>query len=508
MHLESSKVVELVDEETSPSLPKHLFYGLIILCLGIALYFRLHLLALRPLHNDEGVNFFFIQNIVEKGYYEYSHLNYHGPAYFYLTLLFYKLVGDSEQGLRASAVLCGCLTFLIPLLVRKREGDRYVVISIFLLSIATIHTYSSRYAIHETLFLLSSLAVGFSFFRWWLGGEVRWIYLGCVSLAVLIATKETFIISLFSIFIGALALALPEGLQQFVARVTTLKRQWYHLLIASVLICVLVLALFTGSFQWADGVNEMVAAIPQWMGRTDGAKGDTGHFKPFWYYTTLIWKFEPWLFAVFFFPVLYLILWPEKTTALIFGKSWAYIRFLTGWTLSAYLVYSFLNYKTPWLIINFSVPAALATAWWLAVLWKDGEFTHLVSVTFLGLVLGLGTHYNSYYNFVENVGEKNPLAYVHTRAGMLNFVNDLIAYRKTHPGARLLIGVDGYWPLPFYIRHFAKDAAYQVTIEPEVYADSYSVILAEKDSAWRDPKWVRRYYRLTDVSETHAYFKK
>ncbi|MCB0340148.1 MAG: hypothetical protein KDD53_11115, partial [Bdellovibrionales bacterium] len=57
-----------------------------MLCIGYLAYvLRTYEIGLRPLHNDEGVNFYFLQEIGRLGYYPYSHENYHGPLYFYFT---------------------------------------------------------------------------------------------------------------------------------------------------------------------------------------------------------------------------------------------------------------------------------------------------------------------------------------------------------------------------------------------------------------------------------------
>ncbi len=76
----------------------------------IATLFRCWMIDTRPLHSDEGVNFLFVQTTNREGYYPYSHVNYHGPLFFYLITWAVNLIGESEFGLRFIAILFGILT--------------------------------------------------------------------------------------------------------------------------------------------------------------------------------------------------------------------------------------------------------------------------------------------------------------------------------------------------------------------------------------------------------------
>jgi len=161
---------------------------------------------LRPFHNDEAVNHFFIKGMEKTGFYKYSHENYHGPTFFYLTYIFVQFFGESELAFRGSAILMGMLLFapLIPL--RKTEGNSFVLLAAALMAISGTLVFYSRYAIHETMFLFATWWLAVSIYLWWRTSKSVHLYTAGVSLAILVATKETFIISLFCLFFATLTL--------------------------------------------------------------------------------------------------------------------------------------------------------------------------------------------------------------------------------------------------------------------------------------------------------------
>ena len=65
-----------------------------ILLLAFAL--RVYALEMKPLHHDEGVNGFFLTNLLRQGRYAYDPQNYHGPTLYYLTLPFVANISAAE----------------------------------------------------------------------------------------------------------------------------------------------------------------------------------------------------------------------------------------------------------------------------------------------------------------------------------------------------------------------------------------------------------------------------
>src|SRR5437762_13922446 len=89
---------------------------------AIAAILRFAWLGLKPLHHDEGVNGFFLTNLVRDGLYKYDPANYHGPTLYYLALPFVKLFGLKTVPIRLSVAIFGVLTVVLVLFLTRYVG--------------------------------------------------------------------------------------------------------------------------------------------------------------------------------------------------------------------------------------------------------------------------------------------------------------------------------------------------------------------------------------------------
>ncbi len=80
------------------------------LILILAVFFRLWTLDVKPPHFDEGINGWFVDQLINNGYYRYDPNNYHGPLYFYILWFFKFLMGRSIWALRVPPVLFSIAT--------------------------------------------------------------------------------------------------------------------------------------------------------------------------------------------------------------------------------------------------------------------------------------------------------------------------------------------------------------------------------------------------------------
>src|SRR5262249_1037618 len=88
-----------------------------------ALLTRFYALDLKPMHHDEGVNGFFLTNLVRQHIYRYDPNNYHGPTLYYLTLPLVSLFGLSDFSLRLCTALFGLATIWLVLSLRRNIGS-------------------------------------------------------------------------------------------------------------------------------------------------------------------------------------------------------------------------------------------------------------------------------------------------------------------------------------------------------------------------------------------------
>jgi uncharacterized protein (TIGR03663 family) len=557
---------------------KKIFVVSFALIVVLSAFLRVYQIDLRPFHNDEGVNHFFIEQMKGLGYYKYSHENYHGPAYFYLTRLCTFLLGEGEFGMRCSAVLMGLLLILLLAALARTEGSLLVILAALFTGLSSSLVFYSRYAIHESLFLFATALCGFSCYLWWKTAKPFYFYSGALGVGLLITTKETFIISLFCIFFATLSLG------NYRKTLGNLWNQRRHLCLALILMTLLIIVVFSGGFQWYGGLREMFLAVPQWIGRNES---DTGHFKPFLYYTHIIigpeltaavnewfdssryyierlfglgvagWikdklsyngyvvdiGTEVYLALALILPCLFMIVHPRRSISFLVSAEGAFFRFISVWAILAFTVYSCVSYKTPWLIINLTFPLILVLTWCLEriccydwgwdsqeskppplpdgmVVWFPKQLIGAVIIVFLA---GSAAQLTYWFNFklpygsqdsfnIRPAGAKknirNPFSYVHSHPGMLELVADIDKFRVDHPDARVLVGVKQYWPLPYYLRNFKNRLGYLVTEDPEKLKNQYQILILDSKVGWAHPDWAKKYYRISDVQETHTYFKR
>lgn len=133
-----------------------------ISCAGvtaIAVFLRFAWLGLRPLHHDEGVNGFFLTNLVRDGIYKYDPANYHGPTLYYLAWPFVQLFGLETLPVRVSVAIFGVGIVVLAFYLRPYIGRLGSIFAALFLALSPGMVYISRYFIHEIVFIFLSLAV-------------------------------------------------------------------------------------------------------------------------------------------------------------------------------------------------------------------------------------------------------------------------------------------------------------------------------------------------------------
>src|SRR5438128_5058688 len=73
--------------------------------IGLAVFLRFFLLGIKPPHFDEGINGWFVDQVMKNGFYRYDQTNYHGPLHFYVLFLSESLFGRNLWALRLPVVL-------------------------------------------------------------------------------------------------------------------------------------------------------------------------------------------------------------------------------------------------------------------------------------------------------------------------------------------------------------------------------------------------------------------
>jgi len=129
----------------------------------VAALLRFYNLDLKPLHHDEGVNGFFLTNLLRSGVFRYDPSNYHGPTLYYFTLpLAYvadKLGRLDTTLIRSVTALFGIATVWLALCLRRQLGMIGALAAAALLAVSPGAVFFSRYYIHEMLFVFFTLGI-------------------------------------------------------------------------------------------------------------------------------------------------------------------------------------------------------------------------------------------------------------------------------------------------------------------------------------------------------------
>src|SRR5882724_4289456 len=85
------------------------------LILALAVFLRFFLLDIKPPHFDEGINGWFVDQMVKTGFYRYDPTNYHGPLHFYILLVCQTLLGRNLWAIRLPVVLASIFSIHLTL---------------------------------------------------------------------------------------------------------------------------------------------------------------------------------------------------------------------------------------------------------------------------------------------------------------------------------------------------------------------------------------------------------
>jgi len=126
---------------------------------ALGTFLRLWDLLIRPVHHDEGVNGWFLTNLIRDNMYKYDPANYHGPSLYYWAYPFVKIFGLQTTAIRGSIVIWGIAMVFLVLYLKPYLGRIGTLLAGFLVAISPGLVFVSRYFIHEIFFVFLSLAM-------------------------------------------------------------------------------------------------------------------------------------------------------------------------------------------------------------------------------------------------------------------------------------------------------------------------------------------------------------
>jgi len=496
-----------------PRFAKPLTTILLILVAGGALVARLPGLSVRPPHGDEANQFIRFQDLWENGRYVYDPHEFHGPTLYYATLPAFWLSGvrdfrdATEADFRIVTVVFGAATLLLMLGVADGLGRLAAVVAAVLCALSPALVFYSRYYIQEPLLLFFTFATIVCGWRLTQasGSRAMWAVLGGLSVGLMHATKETWVIAAFAMA-GGVAMAamwarLVDGAQGQSAAVRLPAKR--ALLLAVAVAAAVAFVFYSSFFTHWEGPWDSIRAFGLYMSRRPGL-----HDHPWdWYLGQLVgWtSFPPYArHDPVCSELLILVLAGLGVIAALMPARWNLVgplaRFIAFYTLIATAVYSAVSYKTPWCMITFLhgmvllAGVGVAAVVRLMPLWpaKALVFAPLV---WLGLPLARQFHRLNFaapYCFDER---RNPYIYAHSHADVLRLAQRMERLAAAHPRGRsmpILFFTHDYWPLPWYLRRFDQvDYGGEIPAGPLPFAgapDGPVIVASADDDAAITPK--------------------
>jgi uncharacterized protein (TIGR03663 family) len=473
----------------------------------ISFLLRSYALEMKPAHFDEGINGNFVYQMWHDGFYRYDPTNFHGPLYFYVLQLAELTFGYGLFGYRFATGLFSLATVVL-MAKHSRFFGRSAIWAAGIYGLSTASIFYSRYAIHESLFVLGEVMFCYGFFLWQQEksrASLIWMNLGFF---IDVTTKETFVIFFATWAIAVLCIRFLERIRPSNQKLMALHPlRGKNLADASSFFCLGLLAvavLFSGFFLNSRGIADFFNAFLHWTQTGVGKK--TGHEKPFFYWCTLMLRYEwPMVAAFAAMPFVAFVRDPRR-------------RLLSVLAFGLWLASSIIPYKTPWLILNILWPLAFVGAFAIdeALLWCRAQSQQdlLRALLLVGGFIVFGHSLTTMYriNFHDFAKIDEPYVYVQSTIDLKNMMDPVHARIADHPEditMRFVPLLRDPWPLPYIMVPYRSVAWGRVDAFREFDDNKHpsDVILVDgADQKTLEGKLVGSYYvmpfRLRDAYES------
>jgi uncharacterized protein (TIGR03663 family) len=513
------------------------------LIIAVAALLRVFLLGIKPPHFDEGINGWFVDQMVKTGYYRYDPTNYHGPLHFYVLFISQTLFGRNLWALRLPVVVVSTVCVWLMLKFEPfigRNVSRWAAVA---MAVSPGFVFYGRYSIHEVWLVFFSMLFVFGLLGLRRFGTPKYLWACGMGITGMILTKETYIIHLTCAAIAAFLCWISIQLLP-VDDSPVARRSWdtADLLTVIAISIALIVFFYSGTFFHWNGVKDLFLAYKAWF--ETGTQGH-GHEKPWDYWLRLSGRYE------------LTVIFGLVTSLFFFRMRNASLRFLAIYGIGTIMAYSIVKYKTPWCIISLVWPilplfGAAATLiplrlrpkeWWAAVgtvtvgagvalafaLAKDYEFIWpflLVGALVLLLmalrdpkilfsaqcaVLAVSLGWCVWLNYFRCTTDTEPYVYVQTYNDIFKLTRPVLALAKRNP---VLYQMTGHlirtssYPLPWVLGDFPRMGYYEHEALPEqMDAD---VLLVQSDrivevegklhnSYYTEPLTIRPYQDTSKV---------
>jgi uncharacterized protein (TIGR03663 family) len=438
------------------------------LILALAAFLRFFLLGIKPPHFDEGINGWFVDQVMKNGFYRYDPTNYHGPLHFYVLLLFESLFGRNVWALRLPVVLVSIACVWLALKFEPLVGQNVSRIAALAMAVSPGFVFYGRYAIHEVWLQFFSMMFILGLLGLWRRGTLTYLWCAGTGLTGMILTKETYAIHVVCAMAAIPVLAGFNWLSR-VPDAKPAKQTWSWIDLAIIVIVggFAYVFFYSGTFFNWSGVKGLYLAFKAW--KETGVAGH-GHEKAWDYWLGLMmphFEIKRTDFFGYELPMLAgLILSFILGVAIVFRWKFCQkfnlsLRYLAIYGVGSLVAYSIVKYKTPWCIISFGWPLLFIFA--AAVLLVRAKNLRKVYIT-IGILLCISLGSSIWLNYFKCSSPDEPYAYVQTYNDMFKLTKPLLTLAKRDPSNYHLTGHlirSSVYPLPWVLGDFDRVGYYE-----------------------------------------------
>jgi uncharacterized protein (TIGR03663 family) len=455
---------------------------------GLGAFLRFFLLGIKPPHFDEGINGWFVDQMVKNGFYRYDPTNYHGPLHFYILFVCQTLLGRNVWAIRLPVVLASIFSIHLTMKFEPFVGRNVSRIAALAMAVSPGFVFYGRYSIHEVWLLLFSMLFILGLLGLWQRGTVNYLWCAGMGLTGMILTKETYIIHVGCAVIAAFVTWISHKITR-VPDATPMRQTWtwLDLLVLTITGLAAIIFFYSGTFLNWPGVEGLWKTFDAWF--KTGSQG-AGHEKDWWYWLMLIGRYEQ--------PVgLGLLLCVCCQFLRHIG-----LRYLAVYGVGTLIAYSIVKYKTPWCIISIVWP----------LLFVFGAFIGLMPTLFrrsalivVAVLLTASLALSVRLNYFRCTTSSEPYVYVQTYNDIWKLTNPLLRLAKSNPTYYQLIGHlirTSTYPLPWMLGDFTKVGYYEHNNMPEKLDGDFLLVQSDKideveaklhETYYTEPMTIREY---------------
>ncbi|MBU4373584.1 MAG: TIGR03663 family protein [Euryarchaeota archaeon] len=468
-----------------------------ILIIALAFFLRLYRLDERVFHHDEAAVGYFTYKLFNDGIYSYDP-SFHGPFMYYAAAGMFRLFGDSDYSARLLPALLGAAMLFLLIPLRRHIGNAGMIFAAFFLALSPSFLYYSRFYredIFAAFFSMLMLVCAVKYAEKhveekYSSMRVFYLFAGATSLASMAALKENAYIAMGLIALFLLLLFIRE--RWYKDLIGKIKRCEKRLMITVAEGAFFILVLLVAFSLFYTGkpldIHGMYAAVEKAVSH--------------WYEMHMIQRMGGPIY--FYLPILALYELPVLVFGLLgiihyYKKNSLFMIFIGYWAITNLIIYSYLQEKVPWLILNPLLPLAIIAAGYIGEILPRLKFNSIVgSATIIFLVISSSYFvYSSvllnYYNYTNPAEPLIQAAQPPQKFSLfLDKINEISLQYQNKSTELQLTDVEMETQFLWYMRHFSN-IKWRVSIDSELTAPL--IVVHDTDGNESEADIVKRHLR-------------